>query len=39
MEPDILDAQRFYARLGATLRPKVLAGWPASAYADLASQT
>ncbi|MEV6287732.1 GNAT family N-acetyltransferase [Kribbella sp. NPDC051770] len=25
-------AQRFYARLGATLRTKVLAAWPASAY-------
>ena len=33
MEPDNVDAQRFYARLGATLRPKVLAGWSPQAYA------
>jgi GNAT superfamily N-acetyltransferase len=39
MEPDNVDAQRFYARLGATLRPKVLAGWAPSAYASLATQT
>ena len=32
MEPDNVDAQRFYRRLGATLRPKVLAAWPASVY-------
>jgi ribosomal protein S18 acetylase RimI-like enzyme len=37
MEPDNADAQRFYRRLGATLRPKVLAGWSPSAYADLAA--
>lgn len=37
MEDDNLDAQRFYRRLGATLRPKVLAGWSPSAYADLAA--
>ena len=37
MEADNVDAQRFYARLGATLRPKVLAGWSPSAYADLAA--
>ena len=37
MEADNVDAQRFYTRLGATLRPKVLASWPPSAYADLAA--
>ena len=35
MEPDNVDAQRFYRRLGATLRPKVLASWRAAAYADV----
>ena len=35
MEADNVDAQRFYRRLGATLRPKVLASWPAEAYAGL----
>jgi hypothetical protein len=35
MEPDNVDAQRFYRRLGARLRPKVLAAWPTAAYADL----
>jgi ribosomal protein S18 acetylase RimI-like enzyme len=35
MEADNEGAQRFYRRLGATLRPKVLASWPPSAYADL----
>jgi GNAT superfamily N-acetyltransferase len=39
MEADNVDAQRFYARLGATLRPKVLAGWTPSAYAGLAART
>ena len=38
MEVDNLDAQRFYARLGATLRPKVLAGWSPAAYTHLATQ-
>ncbi|MGR6965809.1 N-acetyltransferase family protein [Geodermatophilus sp. URMC 61] len=28
-----VDAQRFYRRLGATLRPKVLAAWTPGAYA------
>ena len=37
MEVDNVDAQRFYARLGATLRPKVLAGWGPSAYVRLAA--
>lgn len=37
MEVDNVDAQRFYHRLGATLRPKILAAWPPSAYADLAT--
>lgn len=36
-EADNLDAQRFYSRLGAALRPKVLAAWPPSAYADVAA--
>ncbi|RFU21846.1 GNAT family N-acetyltransferase [Geodermatophilus marinus] len=36
-EVDDLDAQRSYRRLGATLRPKVLAAWPPAAYADLAA--
>jgi hypothetical protein len=35
MEVDNVDAQRFYRRLGATLRPKVLAAWPPTAYAEL----
>jgi ribosomal protein S18 acetylase RimI-like enzyme len=34
MEVDNLDAQRFYQRLGAGLRPKVLAAWSPSAYAQ-----
>ena len=38
MEPDNVDAQRFYRRLGATLRPKVLAAWPATAYAGVAGR-
>ena len=37
MEVDNVDAQRFYRRLGATLRPKILAAWPPAAYADLAA--
>ncbi|MPV88638.1 GNAT family N-acetyltransferase [Georgenia ruanii] len=32
VEPDNTAAQRFYARLGATLREKVVAGWSPSAY-------
>lgn len=32
VEPDNLGAQRFYRRLGATLREKVLAGWAPAAY-------
>jgi ribosomal protein S18 acetylase RimI-like enzyme len=35
VEPDNVDAQRFYRRLGATLRPKVLAAWTPAAYRDL----
>jgi len=35
MEADNVDAQRFYRRLGATLRPKMLASWSPAAYADL----
>jgi ribosomal protein S18 acetylase RimI-like enzyme len=34
MEVDNVDAQRFYRRIGATLRPKVLAAWTPSAYAQ-----
>jgi ribosomal protein S18 acetylase RimI-like enzyme len=37
MEVDNVDAQRFYRRLGATLRPKILAAWPPAAYAGLAA--
>jgi hypothetical protein len=37
MEVDNADAQRFYRRLGATLRPKILAAWSPGAYADLAT--
>ncbi|MGY1641253.1 GNAT family N-acetyltransferase [Geodermatophilus sp. SYSU D00703] len=33
MEVDNVDAQRFYRRLGATLRPKVLVAWTPVAYA------
>lgn len=32
VEPDNDRAQAFYARLGATLRPKVVAGWAPTAY-------
>ena len=39
MEVDNVDAQRFYARLGATLRPKVLAGWNPAAYTHVATQS
>ncbi len=35
VEPDNESAQRFYRRLGATLRDKVLAGWSPAAYADV----
>ena len=37
MEPDKVNAQRFYRRMGATLRPKVLAAWPPTAYAEVAA--
>ena len=33
VEVDNVDAQRFYRRLGATLRPKVLAAWTPAAHA------
>ena len=33
MEVDNVDAQRFYRRLGATLRPKILAAWTPGVYA------
>jgi GNAT superfamily N-acetyltransferase len=32
VQPDNHDAQRFYRRLGATLRQKVTASWSATAY-------
>jgi len=32
VEADNTDAQRFYRRLGATLRPKVTAAWTPTAY-------
>ncbi|GAA1569109.1 GNAT family N-acetyltransferase [Kribbella sancticallisti] len=35
VRPDNVQAHRFYARLGAALRPKVVASWSADAYADL----
>jgi len=38
MEADNVAAQRFYRRLGATLRPKVLAAWTPDAYAHLAAE-
>ena len=34
VEPDNVDAQRFYRRLGARLRDKVLASWSPDAYAN-----
>jgi ribosomal protein S18 acetylase RimI-like enzyme len=36
MEVDNVDAQRFYRRLDATLRHKVIAAWSPAAYADIA---
>jgi hypothetical protein len=38
VEVDDVDAQRFYRRLGATLRHKVLAAWTPAAYADAAAR-
>jgi ribosomal protein S18 acetylase RimI-like enzyme len=35
MEVDNVAAQRFYRRLGATLRPKILAAWPPAVYGNL----
>lgn len=35
VEPDNIGAQRFYRRLGASLRPKVIAGWAPSVYLPL----
>jgi GNAT superfamily N-acetyltransferase len=32
MEVDDVDAQRFHRRLGATLRPEILAAWTPAAY-------
>jgi ribosomal protein S18 acetylase RimI-like enzyme len=38
VEPDNEAAQRFYGRLGATLRDKVLAGWRPEAYAAVIAE-
>lgn len=38
MEADNVGAQRFSRRLGATLRPKVLAAWTPAAYAAAAAR-
>jgi ribosomal protein S18 acetylase RimI-like enzyme len=38
VEPDNDAAQRFYLRLGATLRDKVLAGWSPAAYARVVAE-
>ena len=38
VEVDNVDAQRFYRRLGATLRQKVVAAWPPAAYAEAAAR-
>ncbi len=35
MEVDNVDAQRFYRRVGATPRPKILAAWTPPAYTVL----
>lgn len=35
MEPENTGAQRFYRCLGATLRPKIMAGWAPTAYLPL----
>jgi hypothetical protein len=35
MEVDNVDGQRFYRRLGATLRPKILAAWTPPVYTVL----
>jgi ribosomal protein S18 acetylase RimI-like enzyme len=37
MESDNIGAQRFYRRLGATLRPKVVAAWTPDAYSAVVS--
>lgn len=39
VETDNTDAQRFYERLGARLRDKVLAGWAPESYRRLLSST
>lgn len=39
VEPGNHAAQRFYRRLGATLRPKVVAGWAPAAYRQLLTGT
>ena len=38
VEVDNVSAQRFYRRLGATLRHKVVAAWTPAAYADAAAR-
>jgi GNAT superfamily N-acetyltransferase len=37
MESDNIGAQRFYRRLGAVLRPKVVAAWTPDAYSAVVS--
>lgn len=36
VEIDNADAHRFYRRLGAALRPKIVVTWSSDSYADLA---
>ncbi|MFC0624142.1 GNAT family N-acetyltransferase [Kribbella deserti] len=38
MRPENVDGQRFYARLGATFRPKVVAAWPVASYSSAISR-
>lgn len=38
VEVDNIDAQRFYRRLGASLRSKIVASWAPNAYTDLATR-
>ena len=38
LEVDDVDAQRFYRRVGATLRTEVLAAWTPAAYPDAAAR-
>ena len=38
VEPDNVHAQRFYSRLGATLRSKVVVGWAPTAYRPIIAE-